>query len=126
VTSASEPVTYKYMATYTPALLIASAAFGNGAANIATWRKQNTAGANTFDIHRTLVVVTPTAARTVTIEVGSTAADTTAQKILDAYALTANVQAVINWWVAVPNSSYFEGFANSTDINGMSSGYTFA
>lgn len=114
------------MATYLPSQLIAPKAFGNGAANIGTWRKQNTAGASTFDVHRTLVVVTPTAARTVTIEQGSVAADTVAQKILDAYALTANIQFVQAWWIAVPNNDYFEGFANSTDINGGSWGYTFA
>lgn len=114
------------MATYLPAVLITSKAFGNGAANIATWRKQNTGGAGTFDVHRTLVVVTPTAARTFTIEQGSTAADTVTQKILDAAPLTASVQFVQNWWVAIQNSDYFEGFANSTDINGASYGYTFA
>jgi hypothetical protein len=114
------------MATYVPAILITTAAFGNGAANISTWRKQNTAGAGTFDVHRTLVVNTPTAARTVTIEQGSTAADTVTQKLLDAYALTANIPYVQPWWIAVPNNGYFEGFANSTDINGMSSGYNYA
>jgi hypothetical protein len=114
------------MATYVPAQLVSPKVFGNGAANIATWRKQNVAGAGTFDVHRTLVAVTPTAARTITIEEGSVAADTAAQKILDAYPLTANTQFVQNWWVAVPNNDYFEGFANSTDINGGSFGYTYA
>jgi hypothetical protein len=114
------------MATYVPAQLIATKAFGNGAANIATWRKQNTAGAGTFDVHRTLVVNTPTAARTVTVQQGATAADTTAQRLLDAYALTANVPYISNWWIAIPNNDYFEGFANSTDINGASYGYTYS
>ena len=114
------------MATYTPATLITSKAFGNGAANIATWRKQNTAGAGTFDIHRTLIVVTPTAARTVTIEQGAVAADTTAQKILDAEPLTANTSFLRNWWITCANNDYFEGFANNTDINGASYGYTYA
>jgi hypothetical protein len=114
------------MAVFTPAQLIASKVMGNGAANIGTWRKQNTAGATTFDIHRTTIIDTATAARTVTIEEGSVAADTAAQKILDAYPLTANVPLVQNWWIPVPNNDYFEGFANNTDINGASNGYTYA
>lgn len=113
------------MATYVPATLITSKAFGNGAANIATWRYQNTAGASTFGIVRTVIVVTPTAARTVTIEQGSTAADTVAQKIVDAYALTANLSYIINGWYTVQNNDYFEGFANNTDINGAAYGLTF-
>ncbi len=111
------------MATYTPKTLVESKAFGNGAANIATWRYQATA---VVGIVRTVVVVTPTAARTVTLENGSTAADTTAQKVVDAFALTANIPQVWNWWMTVTASSYFEGFANSTDINGMASGYEYA
>lgn len=114
------------MAVYTPAQLIATKVMGNGAANIATWRKQNTAGASTFDIHRTTTISTATAARTVTLEEGSTAADTASQKFVDAFALTANVPQTWNWWRAIPNNDYFEGFANSTDINGCSDGYTFA
>lgn len=114
------------MAAYVPAQLIAGIAMGNGAANIATWRRRNVAGGGTFDIHRTLIVVTPTAARTVTIEEGSVAADTVAQKILDAEALTANVHLLRNWWIAVPNNDYFEGFANAADINAASSGYTYS
>ncbi len=114
------------MAVYTPAKLIVTKAFGNGAANIATWRKQNTAGATTFDIHRTTIVNTPTAARVVTIQQAATGADTAAERILDLYALTASVPLVNNWWIAVANNEYFEGFANNTDITGNSSGYTYA
>src|SRR5262245_26368442 len=114
------------MATLVPAELISTKALGNGAANISTWRKQNTAGAGTFDIHRTTVIQTPTAARTVTLQNGSTAADTTAERIRDAFALTANVPFVQNWWVAVKNNDYFQGFANNTDINGKSDGYTYS
>ena len=114
------------MATYTPATLITAKAFGNGAANIATWRYQNTAGAGTFGVVRTLIVNTPSASRTVTIEQGATAADTVAQKILDAYALTASIPLVLNGWYTVQNNDYFEGFANNTDINGAAYGYTFA
>lgn len=114
------------MAVYTPAQLIAGKAMGNGEANIATWRKQNTAGAGTFDIHRTTIIETPTAARTVTLQEGATATGTAAQRIADAYALTANVPWVQNWWIAVPNNDYFEGWANNTDINGASNGYTYA
>lgn len=113
------------MAVYTPAQHITTKAFGNGAANIATWRKQNTAGASTFDIHRTTVINTPTAARVVTIQFGATGADTTAERIMDVYPLTATVPLVQNWWIAVPNNAYFEGFANNTDINGQSGGYTY-
>lgn len=114
------------MATYLPATLITAKAFGNGAANIATWRYQNTAGAGTFGIVRTLQINTPSSARTVTIEQGSTAADTTSQKILDAYALTASIPYIQNGWITVQNNDYFEGFANNTDINGAAYGYTFS
>jgi len=114
------------MAAYTPATLITSKAFGNGAANIATWRYQNTAGSGTFGVVRTIVVDTPSAARTVTIEQGATAADTTAQKIVDAFVLTANVPQIWNLWLTVQNNDYFEGFANNTDINGAAYGYTYA
>lgn len=113
------------MAVYTPAQLIVTKALGNGAANIATWRKQNTAGAGTFDVHRTTTIQAP-AARAVTIQQGATAADTAAQRLVDAFALTANVPQIWNWWVAVPNSDYFEGFGNSTDLTGSSHGYTYA
>jgi hypothetical protein len=114
------------MATYTPSTLITSKAFGNGAANIATWRYQNTNGAGTYGVVRTILVVTPSAARTVTIEQGATAADTTAQKIVDAYPLSANVTFPLNGWITIQNNDYFEGFANSTDINGAAYGYIYA
>lgn len=114
------------MATMVPAQLIAPKAMGNGAANIATWRKQNTAGAGTFDVYRTVIINTPTAARTVTLQQGATAADTTAQRILDAYALVANIPFVLNFFLSIPNSDYFEGFANATDINGGAWGYTYS
>lgn len=112
------------MSVYTPATLITSKVMGNGAANIATWRYQNTGGAGTFGIVRTAIFMTPTAARAVTVEQGSVAADTVAQKILDAVALTANVPYQLNGWIAVQNNDYFEGFANNTDINGAAYGYT--
>lgn len=114
------------MATYLPATLITSKAMGNGAANIGTWRYQNTAGAGTFGIVRTLIINTPTAARTVTVEQGATAADTVAQKILDALALTASVPYVLNGWFTVQNNDYFEGFANAADINAAAYGYTYS
>jgi hypothetical protein len=113
------------MATYVPATLIAAKALGSGGGAIGTWQKQNSAGAGTFDVYRTMVVDTPTAARTVTIQVGTAATDTTAQRIMDATALVANVQQVFNWWIPVPNSSYFSGFANATDINGAAYGYAY-
>ena len=111
------------MAVYTPAPLIKSAVVGNGAANIATWRVRDTANVN---IHRTTVIDTATAGRHMTIEVGATATDTAAQKIMDAQALTANVQLVQNWWIVCAINDYFEGFADATDIVGASYGYTVA
>lgn len=113
------------MAVYIPAQLIAPKVMGNGAANIATWRKQNVAGAGTFDVHRTTTFASA-AARAVTVEEGSTAADTAAQKIMDAEVLTVNVVLIKNWWIAVPNDDYFEGFANNTDVIGSSFGYIYA
>jgi hypothetical protein len=114
------------MAVYTPSTLISSKAFGNGSGAIATWRYQNTGGAGTFGIARTIIVDTPTAARTVTIQQGATAADTSTQRLLDAYALTANVPYILNAWITIQNSDYLEGFANSTDIVGAAYGYTYA
>lgn len=111
------------MATYVPANLITTKAFGNGSANIATWRKVAAGGVT--DIHRTLTVETPTAARTVTLQQGATGVDTTSERIADALALVANVPTILNWWVVVLTAEYFQGFANSTDINGSSYGYTY-
>jgi hypothetical protein len=113
-------------ATYTPATLITAKVMGNGAANIATWRYQNTGGAGTFGVVRTATFNSATAARTITVEQGSTAADTAAQKILDAYVLTVNVPYILNGWITVQNNDYFEGFANNTDIIAAAYGYTFA
>lgn len=114
------------MATYVPATLITAKAFGNGSGNISTWQKQNTAGSSTFDVYRTVAVVTSTGARTVTLEQGPTGTAVTTQRIVDAYALTANVQYVLNCWIAVPNNGYFQGYANNTDINGGAYGYTYS
>jgi len=57
-----------------------------------------------------------------TLQQAATAADTTAERIVDVFALTASVPQIWNWWVAVPNNDYFEGFANNTDINGATYG----
>lgn len=114
------------MAAYTPATLISTKLFGNGAANIATWRYQNTGGAGSFGIVRTCVIETVTAARTVTLQQGATAADTGAQRIFDAYPLTANVPFLLNGWYVVVNNDYFQGFANAADVGGAAYGYTYA
>jgi hypothetical protein len=114
------------MAAYTPATLISTKLFGNGAGNIGTWRYQNTGGAGTFGIVRTAVIETVTAARTVTLQQGATAADTAAQRIFDAYALTANVPFLLNGWYVVINNDYFQGFANAADIGGACYGYSYA
>lgn len=111
------------MATYTPANLITTKALGNGAGNIATWRYQ---ASSEKGIVRTFIINTPTAARTVTIQQGATAGDTTAQRILDAYALTANVPYVFNGWIEIEDTHYFQGFANNTDINGSAWGYEYS
>lgn len=113
------------MATYTPATLITAKIMGNGAANIATWRYQNTGGAGTFGIVRTNIF-SSAAARAITVEQGATAADTAAQKILDAYVLTVNVPYLLNGWFTVQNNDYWEGFANNTDVVGAAYGYTSA
>lgn len=113
------------MAVYTPANLIATKALGNGAGNIGTWQVQNASGAGTFHIHRTTNFEDPNGA-SVTIEIGATAAETTAQRVWDAQVITAHVAYVQNWWKAVPNSSYFGGFANTATCNGSSDGYIYA
>lgn len=112
-------------ATYTPATLITSKVVGNGAANIATWRYQNTGGAGTFGVVRQTVFCSITGARTMTLEQGSVAADTAAQKIWDAVVLGgANVPTMTPWWLTVQNNDYFEGFANNTDLVGAAYGVT--
>lgn len=113
------------MAAYTPATLITAKVMGNGAANIATWRHQNTVGAGSYSVVRTATFCS-TAARAVTVEQGSVAADTAAQKIIDAYLLTVNVPYLLNGWFTVQNSDYFEGFANNTDVVAAAYGYTYA
>jgi hypothetical protein len=112
------------MSVYTPATLITAKVMGNGAANIATWRYQNTGGAGTFGIVRQAVFCSA-AARAVTVEQGSVAADTAAQKIVDAQVLTPNVMAeLVKGWVTIQNNDYFEGFANNTDVVGAAYGLT--
>ena len=114
------------MGVYLPATLITAKLMGNGAANIGTWRYQNTGGAGTFGVVRH-AIFSSAAARAVTVEQGSVAADTAAQKIVDAYPLTANVPwPLAPAWITIQNNDYFEGFANSTDINGAAYGYTYA
>ena len=110
------------MAVYTPKNLIANKAFGNGSGAISTWSYQASA---VTGIVRTITVNTPTAARTVTLQSGVTQADTTAERFLDAYALTANVPYILNFWRVIPASSFLDGFANSTDINGAADGYEY-
>ena len=75
---------------------------------------------------RTYPVGKAPAARTVTLQQGATAADTAAQRIFDAYALTANVPFVQNGWYTVQNNDYFQGFANNTDIIGAAYGYVYS
>ncbi len=114
------------MATYVPSALIETKALGNGSGNIATWQVQAAASGSHTLIARTIAVVTPTAARTVTLEEGATATATTAQRFVDAFALTANITQVWNLWLVIPTSSYLQGYANSTDINGQASGYNYS
>lgn len=110
------------MATYTPALLIPPTIMGNGAANIATWRVRDTVNIN---VHRTFQF-SSAAARAVTLEIGAVAADTAAQKILDAYVLTVNVPYVLNGWYVARVNDYVEGYSNNTDTVGMASGYSYS
>jgi hypothetical protein len=111
------------MSVYTPATLITAKVMGNGAANIATWRYQNTGGAGTFGIVRHATFASA-AARAVTVEQGSVAADTAAQKIMDAELLVANVMKELKGWITIQNNDYFEGFANNTDVVAAAYGVT--
>jgi len=114
------------MGVYVPATLITAKVMGNGAANIATWRYQNTGGAGTFGVVRQ-AVFSSAAARAVTLEQGSVAADTAAQKIADAKILTPNEPwSFAPSWITIQNNDYFEGFANNTDVVGAAYGMTFA
>lgn len=113
------------MSVYTPATLITAKAMGNGAANIATWRYQNTGGATTFGVVRQAIFCSA-AARAITVEQGSVAADTAAQKILDAKVLTVNEPYELKGWITIQNNDYFEGFANNTDVVAAAYGLTSA
>lgn len=115
----------EHHAAYVPATLITAKLMGNGAANIATWRHQNTVGAGSFSVIRTATFCSA-AARAVTVEQGSVAADTAAQKIIDAYVLTVNVPFLLNGWYTVQNNDYFEGFANAADVVAAAYGYTYS
>ena len=110
------------MAVYTPAQLITPAVMGNGSGNIATWRVRDTVNIN---VHRTTNAASA-AARAVTIELGSTAASTAAQQIVQAFVLTVNVTQIWNWWQVAKVNDYFEGFASNTDVVASSSGYSYA
>lgn len=113
-------------ASYSPLTIITAKIMGNGAANIATWRAQNTGGAGTFYVVRQMVFDSAAAARAVTVEQGSTAADTASQKIFDAYVIGQNVPWTPTGWYTVQNNDYFEGFANNTDIVGAAYGLNWA
>lgn len=114
------------MATYVPAILITAKTMGSGSANIATWQKQNTAGAGTFDIHKTFTAVSPNAGGRVTVEQGSVGSDTVAQKLLDGYLLTTEVEFIQDWWIPVQNNDYFGGFASQSGVVAASYGYTYS
>lgn len=121
-----EPDTFReHQAAYLPATLITAKLMGNGAANIATWRYQNTGGAGTFGVVRTATFCS-VSARGVTVEQGSVAGDTAAQKIIDAYVLTVNVPYILNGWYTVQNNDYFEGFASGADVVAAAYGYTYS
>ena len=113
------------MATYTPAILIATAVLGSGATGPATWRKQNTGATGTFDIHRT-TAFSSTGANNITVEAGTSGGDLVTQRITDAYVLATSVPSIFNWWQAIPGASYFFAWASTTGVNGTSSGLNFA
>lgn len=108
------------MATYVPFTLIVPKAMGIST-SISTWESRETVSGT---VHRTTVFSTSGTA-SVTVQMGTTGAETGTQNIVNAQALTANVPTVYNWWIAVPVSSYFHGFASTgvPVVTATSSGY---
>jgi len=109
-------------ATYTVKTLIAAKAMGNGAANVTTWQYQNTGSAEA--VCRSLAFQGQSGATgEVSVEIGVTGATSEVdQRIIDQYVLTAGTPYFVNGWYTVAASSYLQGFANATTVNGAAYG----
>jgi hypothetical protein len=79
-------------------------------------------GATTAVI-RTIVAETASAAKTMTLSIGTDGAGT---RLFDAYALTANVPSIFNGWWPVLTGVIVNMYCGATAVNGGGYGYTFA
>ncbi len=105
------------MATYTPKALVEQVALTNSNATYYT------APALTVGIARTIQFSTPSAAKTVTMSLKADAAGT---RILEAYALTANVPAIFNGWWTVTAGATLQALVSSTAASIGVYGYEYA
>jgi hypothetical protein len=76
-------------------------------------------------IIRTFVVQANTTARTVTLDMATSTADAAATRIVDAYALTANVPWINNVWWVCDTTTWLVGLASAagTTVMFSASGY---
>lgn len=110
------------MATYTPVQLKATTALTTSAADIV-----KPAGGITAII-RTFVVQANTTARTVTLDMATSTADAAGTRIVDAYALTANVPWIVNGWFVCDTTTWLVGLASAAGSTVMisCSGYNYS
>lgn len=104
------------MATYTPKALVEQVALTTSNATYYT-------ATGVTGVIRTIHFSTPSAAKTVTLSLKADAAGT---RILEAYALTANVPTILNGWWIVTASATVQALISATAVSMGIYGYEFA
>ena len=92
------------MATYTPKALVEQVALTNSNATYYT-------ATGVTGIARTIQFSTPSSGKTVTLSLKADAAGT---RILEAYALTANVPTILNGWWVITAAATVQALVSST------------
>lgn len=110
------------MATYTPSQLVGVQALTASAADLVKPATNHTS------IIRTFIVNANTGSRTVTLDMATSTADAAATRIVDAYALTANVPWIVNCWLVCTTTTWLVGLASAAGSTVMfsASGYDYA
>jgi len=110
------------MATYAPSQLRATIALTASAADLVKPLLAHTS------IIRTFVVQANVASRTVTLDMATSTADAAATRIVDAYALTANVPWIVNGWFVCDTTTWLVGLASAAGSTVMfsASGYDYS
>ena len=103
------------IATYTPKALVEQVALTNSNATYYT--------APSVAVARTIQFSTPSASKTVTLSLKADAAGT---RILEAYALTANVPTILNGWWVISNGATVQALVSSTAASLGIYGYEYA